>query len=202
VRKYGFASSAYVYSLHGSFYRISKRTCEEYIHEYSRRYGIPYVIFRYGSLYGGDSDASNGVHRMVTSALFDGVVRYRGGTSDSREYIHVKDASRISADLMLGDAVNQAFLLTGAERITIGQFFEMLSEILDKPLRFEGNNGASGDHYRMTQYNFAPIEAHKIHLLEHIDLGNGLLELIQRLYGNANKAGDAAPHVAPLETLV
>jgi UDP-glucose 4-epimerase len=202
VAKYSFASTAYVYSLHGSFYRISKRTCEEYILEYSRRFGLPYLIFRYGSLYGADSDESNGVHRMVKSAMTEGRIRYAGAFSDSREYIHVNDAARMSADLVFGEAVNQAYLLTGNERITVQQFIEMLSEIIDKPVHMECTDGTDNNHYRMTQYNFAPIEAKKISPQEHIDIGTGLLDLIQRIHLEHNAETHHDLLVAPLETEV
>ena len=182
VVKYGFASSAYVYSLHGSFYRISKRTCEEYIIEYQRRYGLDFIILRYGSLYGGESDPSNGMHRIVEGAIQNGAVRYSGEPTDSREFIHIDDASAIAADLLLSDARNRAYLLTGAERITMHQLFDLLQEILARPLEMQFGSAASDSHYRMTQYNFAPIEAHKVFRTEHVDIGNGLLRLIERLH--------------------
>jgi UDP-glucose 4-epimerase len=182
VAKYCFASSAYVYSLHGSFYRISKRTCEEYIIEYQRRFGLEFIILRYGSLYGGESDASNGMHRIVEGALRDGSLRYSGQPTDSREFIHIDDASAIAADLILSEARNRAYLLTGAERITMGQLFDLIQEMLARPLKMEFGSAASDSHYRMTQYNFAPIEAHKVFRTEHVDIGNGLLRLIERLH--------------------
>lgn len=182
TRKYCFASTAYVYSLHGSFYRISKRTCEEYIIEYKKRYGVDYVILRYGSLYGGKSNLTNGLHRIVSAALADGVLRYGGEPNDSREFIHVADASAISLDLALGEARNEAFLLTGAERITMQQLFDIIQEILDRPLKVEFGDGSSANHYRMTQYNFAPVEARKVFSNKHVDIGNGLLRLIEKLH--------------------
>lgn len=189
-RKYCFASTAYVYSLHGSFYRISKRTCEEYIIEYKKRYGIDYVILRYGSLYGGKSNLTNGLHRIINTALTEGVLRYGGEPSDSREFIHVADASAISLDLALGEVRNEAFLLTGAERITMQQLFDIIQEILDRPLKVEFGDGGSGSHYRMTQYNFAPVEARKVFSNKHVDIGNGLLRLIERLHLELNETRD------------
>jgi UDP-glucose 4-epimerase len=182
VEKYCFASSAYVYSLHGSFYRISKRTCEEYIIEYQRRYGLDFIILRYGSLFGGESDESNGMHRIVEGAIKKGEVRYSGEETDSREFIHIDDASAICADLILSEARNRAYLLTGSERITMRQLFELLQEILARPLKMQFGGAASDSHYRMTQYNFAPIEARKVFRTEHVDIGNGLLRLIERLH--------------------
>lgn len=186
VAKYCFASTAYVYSQHGSFYRISKRTCEEYIVEYQKRYGVDFLILRYGSLYGGDSNDSNGMHRIIQSALRDGVLRYGGAPSDSREFIHISDASEISLDLVLDGSKNEAFLLTGAERITMEQLFELISEMLGRQFQLEFGGSSATNHYRQTQYNFVPIEAQKIFSNKHVDIGNGLLSLIEKMHLDLN----------------
>ncbi|WP_445678484.1 NAD-dependent epimerase/dehydratase family protein [Radicibacter daui] len=188
VDKYIYASSAYVYSIHGSFYRISKRTSEEYIQEFNSTHGLDYVIVRYGSLYGGDSNDSNGMHRLITSALHEGRLRYDGNPTDSREFIHINDASEMTADLVLGEARNKAFLLTGAERMSMQQLFEMIREILNRPIELEFSGLDDSKHYRMTQYNFVPIEARKLSLPAHTDMGNGLIELINKIYQSRDPA--------------
>ena len=52
TRKFIFASTIYVYSELGSFYRCSKQACEILIENYSKELGLEYNILRYGSLYG------------------------------------------------------------------------------------------------------------------------------------------------------
>ncbi|TDI77589.1 MAG: SDR family oxidoreductase, partial [Betaproteobacteria bacterium] len=51
-RRFIFASTVYVYSESGSFYRASKQAAERFIETYHERYGLDYTILRYGSLYG------------------------------------------------------------------------------------------------------------------------------------------------------
>jgi len=50
VRRFVFASTIYVYSESGSFYRASKQAAERFIETYHERYGLDYSILRYGSL--------------------------------------------------------------------------------------------------------------------------------------------------------
>lgn len=180
--KFCLASSAYVYSMHGSFYRITKRTCEEYAVEFRRKYGLPFLILRYGSLYGGDSNEANGMYRLVMSALRHGRLCYDGHRNDSREFIHVADASCLTADLLLGTETNEAYLLTGTDRLTMEQLFAMISEILNQKISFEFKEMDDSDHYRMTQYNFVPINARRLTGNKHIDIGSGLIDLIDRIY--------------------
>ena len=66
VERYVFASSIYVASEAGSFYRVSKQSCELYIEEYRREYGTPpYTILRYGTLYGRRAGPTNSVHHYL-----------------------------------------------------------------------------------------------------------------------------------------
>jgi UDP-glucose 4-epimerase len=76
VKRFVYASTVYVYSREGGFYRCSKQSSEHYVEEYQKVYGLDYTILRYGSLYGPRADQSNGLYRIVKSALETGVVRY------------------------------------------------------------------------------------------------------------------------------
>ena len=78
VQRYVYASTVYVYSREGGFYRCSKQASEAYIEEYKRFYGLNYTILRYGSLYGPRADESNGLYRVIKSALETGILKYEG----------------------------------------------------------------------------------------------------------------------------
>jgi UDP-glucose 4-epimerase len=52
IKRFMYSSTVYVYSDHGSFYRSSKQSCELFIENYNREYGLDFTIMRYGSLYG------------------------------------------------------------------------------------------------------------------------------------------------------
>ena len=51
VSRYIFASTMYVYSSYGSFYRSTKQASESIIEVYAEQFGLEYSILRYGSLY-------------------------------------------------------------------------------------------------------------------------------------------------------
>ena len=59
VKRFIYASTVYVYSREGGFYRCSKQASEAYIEEYQKIYGLDYTILRYGSLYGPRADETN-----------------------------------------------------------------------------------------------------------------------------------------------
>lgn len=87
VRRFVYASTVYVYSREGGFYRCSKQAAESYVEEYQRAFDLDFTILRYGSLYGPRADASNGLYRIVRDALMRGSISYDGNPESIREYI-------------------------------------------------------------------------------------------------------------------
>ena len=65
IKRFIHASTIYVNSAEGSFYRSSKKAAEDYVDEYKKNYGLNYTILRFGSLYGQRSDDTNGVKKIV-----------------------------------------------------------------------------------------------------------------------------------------
>ena len=94
VGRFVFASSAYVFSESGSFYRTSKRACESFIEDYSNHYGLKYTCLRYGSLYGPRADGKNSIYSLLKQAVNTGKIRYKGRGDEQREFIHVYDAAK------------------------------------------------------------------------------------------------------------
>jgi len=115
VEKYLFASSAYVYSSSGSFYRISKQASELFIESYTEENDMNYVILRYGSLYGDRADNRNSLHCIVKSALKNKKIDYYGDGTETREYINVKDAADLSVEALDEKYSNQILMLTGTK---------------------------------------------------------------------------------------
>src|SRR5205085_10559999 len=85
------ASTIYVSSEAGGFYRASKQACELWVEEYQRQFGLDYTILRYGTLYGVRSDARNSVYRYLHQALVSRRISARATGEEIREYIHVKE---------------------------------------------------------------------------------------------------------------
>lgn len=178
VKRFVYASTVYVYSREGGFYRCSKQAAEHYVEEYQRVYGLDYTILRYGSLYGPRADASNGLLRIVRSALETGVVRYQGSPDALREYIHVEDAAMASVAALGDDFRNQSVVLTGQEPMRVYDLLKMLAEILGVPDAVEFVEGEYAGHYVRTPYAYQPKLGRKYVPPLHVDLGQGLLQLI------------------------
>jgi len=178
VKRFVYASTVYVYSREGGFYRCSKQAAEHYVEEYQRVFSLDYTILRYGSLYGPRADSSNGLYRIVKNALENGVIRYQGSPNSMREYIHVEDAARASVSALGEDFRNQSVVLTGQEQMRVQDMLEMLGEILGLSNAVEFVEGEKIGHYVRTPYAYQPKLGRKYMPPMHVDLGQGLLDLI------------------------
>ncbi len=179
IERFVFSSSIYVYSNQGSFYRTSKQACEHLIQDYHERYGLEYTILRYGSLYGPRADSSNAVYKMVASALDCQHIEYSGNGHEVREYIHIRDAALMSADILDEEYKGSILHLTGRERMTTGDMLEMLREIFNNQVKVSFGQGSLTGHYMQTPYNYTPRLGRKMTRNTYIDLGLGLLDVIQ-----------------------
>jgi len=181
VKRFIYASTVYVYSREGGFYRCSKQSAESYTEEYQKIYGLDYTILRYGSLYGPRSDETNGLYRIVKGALEKGILSYEGSPDSLREYIHVEDAASASVTALGEEFLNQSVVLTGQESMRVLDLLEMLSEIigLDKAIEFIPNEQPG--HYIRTPYAYQPKLGQKYVPPLHVDLGQGLIQLIKNI---------------------
>ena len=184
IRRFVFASSVYVYSNSGSFYRASKQASEGFIEAYQERYGMEYTVLRYGSLYGPRSDRRNGIYRLITQALENKTIHYGGTGEELREYIHVYDAAKASVHILDPQFANQHVILTGSEKLKIKQMMEMIQEMLSsfQPVQLEFHSSQVAGHYTITPYNFHPKMGNKFLVNPHVDLGQGVLEVINEVY--------------------
>jgi UDP-glucose 4-epimerase len=186
VQRFVYASTVYVYSRDGGFYRCSKQAAEHYVEEYQRVFSLDYTILRYGSLYGPRAESSNGLYRIVKNALDNGVVRYEGSPDSLREYIHVEDAARASVTALGEDFRNQSVVLTGQEPMRVQDMLEMLAEILGLSNAVEFVASEQLGHYVRTPYAYQPKLGRKYVPPMHVDLGQGLLELIDNVRMNTS----------------
>jgi UDP-glucose 4-epimerase len=183
VERLLFASTLYVYSQQGSFYRVSKQAVELLIEAYHERFGLEYTVLRYGSLYGPRAQEWNGLKRYVTQAVREGRIDYPGTGEERREYIHVKDAARLSVDALAPDYANQCLTLTGTQILNSRELLNMVQEILGGKVELSFNpEQRNPEHYEMTPYRFTPRVARKIVPNVFVDIGQGILDLVEEVY--------------------
>lgn len=182
VKRFVFASTLYVYSKTGGFYRSSKQACELIIENYNELYNLPYTILRYGSLYGPRSDERNYIYSLLKEAITTGKIISFGQPDDLREYIHVQDAARYSVEILSKEFENQYVILTGNQPMRRKDLLIMINEILGNKIKIDFSPKESKLHYEVTPYSFSPKIARKFSGKYHLDMGQGLLQCIDEIY--------------------
>lgn len=187
VKRFLFASTIYVYSDHGSFYRSSKQAGELFIENYQKVYGVNYTILRYGSLFGRRANEFNWISKVIRQALLDGRIEREGDGNEIREYVNVLDAARASVEILGKGFENSYVTVTGPQALRVRDILEMINEMLDKTLVVEYLPERNEDHYETTPYSFRPRMAKKYISSHYYDLGQSLLDCIYDAYEQISK---------------
>jgi len=182
IKRFVFASSAYVYSKYGYFYKTSKQTCESLIENYSDLYGLKYTCLRYGSLYGERADERNSIYRLLKQAIEEQKITYHGTGDEMREFIHVRDAAQASVKILESEFENQNIILTGTQSLRYSDLLEMINEMMNNKVTVEMVESQRKAHYKITPYNFSPKLGKKLVANPHIDMGQGLLLCMAEIY--------------------
>ena len=128
------------------------------------------------------TDEKNAILRYIKQALNEGVIEYSGDVNAKREYIHVEDAARATVEILKPEYANQHIVLTGHQPFKVKELFGMIQEILHKPVEIMYKTSDKTAHYVLTPYNFSPRMGRKFIPPLQIDLGQGLLKIIEELY--------------------
>ena len=178
-----YASTIYVYGPYGSFYRATKQAAEILIETCYEEYSLDYSILRYGSLYGPRSQSWNGLRGYVSEIIRTGGINYHGNGKERREYIHVQDAARLSVDILDDVHKNQVVTVTGQQILSSKELIEMIVEISGaRGTVSYSNETKRSEHYTITPYRYTPKRSKKIVPDKFIDIGEGILELVEELH--------------------
>lgn len=180
VDRFIYASTMYVYSSHGSFYRASKQCAETIIEAYHDTFGLDYTLLRYGSLYGRRAQKWNGLRKYVEQVVKEGKIDYKGSGKERREYIHALDAARLSVNILDETHKNKAITVTGQQILSSEVLIDMIFEIANvkRNVNFSLTN-VDTDHYETTPYRYSPQDAMKLVPDEFVDIGQGILEIVE-----------------------
>ena len=182
IKRLVFASTIYIHSAQGGFYRISKQASELYIEEYNKRYSLDYTILRFGTVYGSRSSKKNNLTKIISNALEKNILKYTGGTSYAvRRYINVKDAAKASYEILNNKFKNKNVLITGRRKVKITKIMKLLSKMLNIKSKPQYKKITKYGHYNITPYTYKKKPEIKYFPKRNIEIKRGLISLINEL---------------------
>ncbi len=181
VKRYIFASSIYVLSRQGGFYKTSKTSVESFIEEYNKKNKLKYTILRFGSVYGNESDPRNGIKKILKSALNNKNIIYGGTSRAERRFLHVNDAIKASITILKKKYVNKRVLITGNKKIRIKNLIKKIQQILKIKKKVFFKRKPMMGHYDTNPFNDKPKKQIIYMVKPTISLSQGIINIISSL---------------------
>ena len=181
IKKIIYASSIYARSKEGGFYSTSKRTSESLIENYSEKFNVSYSILRFGSLYGTRANYFNPINNFIKQALkFKKIVRIGDGT-DVRNYINVKDATKICIKILESNTKNKHYNILGNKRMMVKKIIKLIAKKTKiKKIIFKKEKRELL-HYKINPFTYKVYDGIFVKKKNEIDLEDGIQEMIDYL---------------------
>jgi len=111
-------------------YGISKHSAEHYIEMYSKLYGLDYLIFCFGNVYG---TRDNPKCKRVISIFSYNIIKGEkptifGDGCQTRDFIFVEDLAKFIVKSMNKSPEHKLFNLANGEQISVNQIFKILKD--------------------------------------------------------------------------
>ena len=179
IKRFIFASTVYVNSEQGSFYKSSKRAAEDFIEEYKKKYKLNFTILRFGTVYGERASKENSIDKIINNALKKKKIIYSGNKKSIREYIHVKDAVKATVKILKKKFINKYINITGSKRISVVKALNIIKKELNLNTKIIYENKKEEGHYINTPDNLKIKKATKIKIKKNTPFNIGIREIIK-----------------------
>ena len=178
IKRFIFASTVYVNSEQGSFYKSSKRAAEDFIEEYKKKYNLEFTILRFGTVYGLRASKENSIDKIIDVALKKKKIIYKGNKKNIREYVNVKDAAKIALKTMNKKYANKYVQITGNKKTSVVKALKIVKKELGFNSKIVFQNKKEAGHYVNSPENLKIKKAKKINLRHGTPFNVGIREII------------------------
>jgi len=179
IKKFIFSSSIYTKGNKGSFYRISKKTCEDILVEYNRLYSLKFSILRYGSIYGNGSPKQNSVHKLAYQIKNGNTITREGTGNEVRRYININDAIKLTKQSLQKQYINCYIDITGSKENKISDMINLIRKAYPSK-NFIYNGRTNFHHYDLTPEGIDNIKIYKFKPLHKTPVIDDILKYIKK----------------------
>lgn len=185
IKRLIFASTIYVQSSQGSFYRVSKHSSELLIREFNKKFGLNYTILRFGSVYGARASINNGLTKIIYKYLKNKkYLQYDGSSKAQRKFINVKDVSKTSLEILKKKYINKTVLITGRTTMKIKNVMSIIAKVLNTKAKFKFKNKQQLGHYVFSPNVKEKIRIFKLNIKNTKSFSDGIYEIINDIMLN------------------
>lgn len=112
-------------------YGISKHTAEHYVWMYNQLYGLDYLIFCFGNVYGPRDDPRSGrlIPFFIDLMLKNQTPKIFGDGLQTRDFIYVKDLAEFIVDSANKNPEHKLFHLANGKQISVNEVWRDLKDV-------------------------------------------------------------------------
>lgn len=181
INRFIFASTIYVHSDDGGFYKCSKKSCELYIQEFLKKSNLKFTILRYGTIYGPSTNLKNNINKIVNCAIKSKKIIYEGKSIAKRKIIHCKDAAYAAVKVLEKKYENKSVLITGNKNLKMKEILKKIKKKLDIKSKIIFQNKNLYGHYIHNPFSEKKIPYLKLKPKKQINIDQGIEEVINFL---------------------
>lgn len=135
-------------------YDLNKQVIEEYLKLYHTVYEIPFVIFRFATVYGARQNVTHNwkpvIRHFLSQALADETIEIHGDGNQTRDFIHVSDlVNALVKAIDCEKAVGETMILSTGVETSIGNLYLTICDLLNKTVRHKYGDRRMDDISRM-----------------------------------------------------
>lgn len=184
LKKFIFASSIYAMSNQGGFYSSTKRSCENFIENYSEKYNLNFCILRYGSVYGIGSSKSNTIYNLIYQGIKNNEISRIGSGEEIRNYINVIDASKLTYKILSNKFNNKYVNIIGKKKLKVKNVIKTILKKIDIEKVKYFKNIKSKYHYLNNPIDYQIPKGQTLVPIKGVSLSNGIDEIINEIKKN------------------
>lgn len=154
VKKIIYASSIYALSKQGGIYSVTKRTSEDLLLNLCNNLKIKYVILRFGSIYGLNSDKDNTILNLIDQGIKNKIIVRNGDGNEIRRYLSVKDTAKLCEEILKKRYENKFVNLLGKKKYKIKDVINIIKKNLNINSVIYKPDLASSYHYNKNPYTY------------------------------------------------
>jgi UDP-glucose 4-epimerase len=113
----------------GHVYTSTKIASELFIHDYSRLYGVPFTILRFGIPYGPRARSGTVIPIFIRKAILGEPLTIFGDGLQYRNFIYVEDLAQGNVRALADVAENQTYNLEGLRPISVREVAETIQKL-------------------------------------------------------------------------
>jgi UDP-glucose 4-epimerase len=179
VKKIVFASSIYARSEQGGIYSTSKLSSEMIIEKICKKFGIKFVVLRFGTVYGDRANSFNTVQNFINSAKKKKNIFRQTRGNEIRSYIHVKDVAKITFMSLQKKYENGFYNVFGNKNIIVRDLLNVIKEFSPDLKIFYSKVDKKKYNYKVNPFTYKLRLGKKLKLKKYIQINEGIKSLLK-----------------------